>query len=102
MPRRRSKEKWRQIVADQQSSGLTAAEYCRQHDINSKYFSTRKTQLNNGNFVRVNPNISQPCESAATFLKAVSKQPRIRIIDVELGDVLDTRALCSMLDQVLS
>ena len=42
---RRSQEDWRQLVAEQQSSGLTAANFCRARNINEKYFSLRKKKL---------------------------------------------------------
>jgi hypothetical protein len=42
---RRSKQQWLDIINDQQQSGLTAAEYCRNNNIEQKYFSTRKGQL---------------------------------------------------------
>ena len=41
----RSQEDWRQLVAEQQSSGLTAAAFCRDRNINEKYFSLRKKKL---------------------------------------------------------
>ena len=101
---RRSKEQWRELFANQQSSGLSAVAYCRQHGINPKYFSTRKSQLRDigGNFVRVTPSATHVPRPDTAFATALAKQPRIRVIDIELGDALDVRALSLMLDQVLS
>ena len=101
---RRSKEQWRELIADQQSSGLSAVAYCRQHGINPKYFSTRKSQLRNvgGNFVCVTSSVNNHPRADAQFTNAMSKQPSIRVIDIELGDALDIKALSLMLDQVLS
>lgn len=42
---RRSKQQWLDIINEQQQSGLTAAHYCRNNNIEQKYFSTRKGQL---------------------------------------------------------
>ena len=42
---RRSKQQWLDIINEQQQSGLTAAQYCRNNGIEQKYFSTRKGQL---------------------------------------------------------
>ena len=42
---RRSKQQWLDIINDQQQSGLSAAQYCRNNNIEQKYFSTRKGQL---------------------------------------------------------
>ncbi len=101
---RRSKEQWRELIANQESSGLSAVAYCRQHGINPKYFSTRKSQLrdNAGNFVRVAPNVNRVACPDGGLTKTQAKQPRIRVIDIELGDALDVRALSLMLNQVLS
>ena len=42
---RRSKAEWQALVLEQQGSGLNASEFCRQRDINEKYFSLRKQAL---------------------------------------------------------
>jgi len=43
--KRRSKEQWQAIIAKQQQSGLSAAQFCRNENIEQKYFSTRKRRL---------------------------------------------------------
>ena len=102
---RRNKQQWRALIAAQQSSGLSAAAYCRQHSINPKYFSARKTQLQNGDngdsFVLVKPAVDSVSTGAEQRSKASVKQPRIRMIDIELGDAPDTRSLSMILNQVL-
>ena len=45
MMKRRSKADWQALVLEQQGSGLNASEFCRQRDINEKYFSLRKQAL---------------------------------------------------------
>ena len=42
---RRSKAEWQALVLEQQGSGLNASEFCRQRQINEKYFSLRKQAL---------------------------------------------------------
>ena len=42
---RRSKKDWQALVEEQACSGLSAAAFCRDKDINAKYFSLRKSQL---------------------------------------------------------
>ena len=101
----RNKEQWRELIAEQQSSGLSAVAYCRQHGINPKYFSTQKTRLqssNNHNFVRLAPPAGPAYKDALQTSKAASTQSRIRVIEIELGDAFDARSLSLMLDQVLS
>ena len=45
MMKRRSKADWQALVLEQQGSGLNASEFCRQRQINEKYFSLRKQAL---------------------------------------------------------
>jgi hypothetical protein len=42
---RRSKEQWLSLFQQHANSGLTAAAFCRQYDLDQAYFSLRKTQL---------------------------------------------------------
>jgi len=43
----RSRDDWRQLIEEQQASGMIAAIFCRERNINAKYFSLRKQQLLN-------------------------------------------------------
>lgn len=40
----RSRDEWKALIEKQLESGLSAAEFCRQQQINAKYFSKRKTE----------------------------------------------------------
>jgi hypothetical protein len=42
---RRTQEQWRQLIEEQQASGLNASAFCRDRQIDVKYFSLRKQQL---------------------------------------------------------
>lgn len=42
---RRTREEWKAIFVAQQSSGVTAAEYCAKHSIHLKTFSARKSDI---------------------------------------------------------
>jgi hypothetical protein len=42
---RRNKEQWLSLFQQHADSGLTAAEFCKQHDVDQAYFSLRKKQL---------------------------------------------------------
>jgi hypothetical protein len=44
---RRSKEQWLVLFQQHADSGLTAAAFCKQHDLDQAYFSLRRTQLCN-------------------------------------------------------
>ena len=76
---RRTKEQWRALIEAQQSSGLTAAEFCRQHDIDAKYFSLRRRQLSQamGDFIKVEPN-------GFSTSGEVPQNIRLRVVEVEL------------------
>lgn len=40
----RSREDWKALIEAQLGSGLSAAAFCREQQINAKYFSKRKTE----------------------------------------------------------
>jgi hypothetical protein len=42
---RRTREEWKAIFVAQQSSGVTAREYCTKHNIHLKTFSARKSDI---------------------------------------------------------
>lgn len=59
---RRSAVEWWALFEAQARSGMTAAEFCREHGVCPKYFSLRKKALGRGNavatpspFVRIEP-----------------------------------------------
>lgn len=85
---RRSKAQWRELISQQQSSGLSAAEFCRRESINPKYFSTRKGQLSEAtsNFVKV-------VQSSKAEVDATPNAIKLRVVEIEvptdcLSDVL--------------
>ena len=41
----RSQEQWQHLFADHAASGLSAHQFCLEHNINEKYFSLRRKQL---------------------------------------------------------
>lgn len=88
---RRSKAQWRELISQQQSSGLSAAEFCRRESINPKYFSTRKVQLTEpaSKFAEV-----VPSSNAAT--EAPSSTVQFRVIELEVP----LSSLASVLDQL--
>lgn len=47
MPRkRRTKEEWKATLEAQETSGLTAPQYCAKHDIHLQTFYARKSDIN--------------------------------------------------------
>lgn len=43
--KRRTREEWQALFAEQATSGLSAQQFCAQREINPTYFSFRKQQL---------------------------------------------------------
>jgi len=46
---KRTRAKWARIFNEHQASGLSAAEFCRQHKVCPKYFSLRRKNMMAGN-----------------------------------------------------
>lgn len=74
--KRRSKEDWQALILRQTESGLSAQQFCRNHDVCPKYFSIRKKQLDlrQSAFVpvlhskRANPEITAPALKSASLV----------------------------------
>lgn len=43
--KKRSEEQWRELFEQQETSGVSAAVFCKQNDLCPKYFSLRRKQL---------------------------------------------------------
>lgn len=43
--KRRTQDEWRELIAQQKDSGLSASQFCKERGINDKYFSTLKYKL---------------------------------------------------------
>lgn len=73
----RTLDQWQTIIAQQQASGLTIVDFCKQHDINPKSFSSRKALLKtkgmlpgedtSSGFVRVQPVVRSSAVDAITL-----------------------------------
>ncbi len=76
---RRTKGQWRELIEQQEVSGLSAAEFCRQNSLNTKYFSLRKRQLSDPSkpFVQVMPPHSNQVELRPEMIK-------LRFIELDL------------------
>jgi len=64
---RRSKQQWRVLIAAQERSDLSIAEYCRQHGISTKSFYGRRRAL-----IKDASSSSSPA-----FVKAVTPSPSV-------------------------
>ncbi len=43
--KKRTEEQWQELFAQHDTSGVSAAEFCKQHNLCPKYFSLRRKQL---------------------------------------------------------
>ena len=92
---RRTQAQWCELIEQQRTSGLSAAEFCRRNSVNAKYFSLRKQKLKQtaGNFVRVSPSVAKPGSVTAAVIK-------VRVIELEIpGDAID-ESLTMLLDRL--
>jgi hypothetical protein len=73
--KRRSESQWQQLITDQAASDLSAVEFCREHSLNPKYFSTKKSRLK---------------QSASSFIKANIADTPPTNITLQYGSVTMT------------
>jgi len=74
---RRSSQQWQQIIEQQEASGLSVVDFCKQHQLNSKYFYARRR---NG-LMKKQRNLAVP------FIK-VSKAPADNsAMALQVGDI---------------
>ena len=96
---RRSRAEWRDLFSQQEASGLTAAEFCRQQSLCSKYFCLRKRQLRwsgSSVFAQVEPVIElviepviEPgAESSDVVLRVVELTIPISVLSSTLSQLL--------------
>ena len=98
MMKRRSKAEWQALVLEQQGSGLNASEFCRQRQINEKYFSLRKQALKKSmsgfvQAVRVGREPARP----------VPSEIKLRVIEVALpvNSCGQSDTVAALLDRLL-
>lgn len=90
---RRTKTQWRELIIQQQTSGLSAAEFCRRNSVNAKYFSLRKQQLGDAgkSFVQVRPSRVSQIAPAAQSIK-------LRVIELNLPQAAVVESLALLLN----
>ena len=71
--KRRNLAEWKKLIETFQSSGLRACDFCREHDIDQKYFSKKKNELiekklNANSFVQLQLEKTDPDNKALMVL----------------------------------
>ena len=70
---RRTPDQWKALIQEQQSSDLTQAQFCREHNLCPRYFSLRKKRLmkgtdNTSGFIKVQ-RVTAPSQTPALTLR---------------------------------
>ena len=73
---RRSSKEWQVIIEQQESSGISVAQFCKQHALNNKYFHARKQSL----LKRQQRILSSP------FIKVSKTSPDTTMMSLQIGD----------------
>jgi len=93
---RKSLEDWKTIVEQQLSSGLTAAEFCRQNNLNQKHFSQYKCKFKKVKpaFIKVKPKTSvAPLQSEACTLTCNG-------VSFQCSDTINTKFIAQILREL--
>lgn len=91
---RRSPTQWRELFQAQQASGLSAAVFCREHQVCPKYFSLRRRQLL-GDAV--------PATAVSAFVPVAVQRPvEAMTLEVRLSATLALRVPTSVSPQWLA
>ncbi len=84
---RRTELQWRELFAEHESSGMTAAVFCRERDLRASHFSVRRKQL-----LAKEANTSTP-----SFIPvALSGRNASMMIEFHWGDTLQLRVPTSI------
>ena len=94
---RLDKTRWQQLVKKQSVSGLSGAEFCRQHDVKYASFMgwrKRLLQTQSADIATAPPKafveLTAPLPSASTLLEA-AKEPATVCVELSLGDGIELR-----------
>ena len=87
--KRRSQAQWRALFEQQQSSGQTAAAFCRGQGLCPKYFSLRRRQL-------LGAAVSTADTVSAFVPVVVSRPVEVSALEVRFGEALHLRVPMSV------
>ena len=73
---KRSTKEWQTIIQQHIASGLSVVEFCKQHNINKKYFNDRKRYWLK----------RQQRKSASPFIKVNKPRPDSAMMSLQLGE----------------
>lgn len=73
---RRSSKEWQTIIEQHEISGMSVAEFCKQHALDNKYFHARRQSL----FKRQQRKLASP------FIKVSKTNPDSAMMSLQMGD----------------
>lgn len=73
---RRSSQEWQDIIEQQGSSGLSVVDFCKQQNLNCKYFHARKRSLLK----------RQQCKLTQSFVKVSKPLTNGAMMSLQFGD----------------
>lgn len=76
---RRTQSQWQALIEEQTASGLSATEFCKQRDINSKYFSLRKQKLAQASPQARASNFSTLNVHPSAWIEVMTKDATVRV-----------------------
>ena len=82
---RYTRDQWLAFFSEHKDSGLTATEFCRQKNLNAKYFSLRKHQLLKIPSIKRQPNKTPTKFVAAQITAAVTAPIIVRYQSIEVS-----------------
>lgn len=98
--KKRSEEQWRELFEQQETSGVSAAVFCKQNDLCPKYFSLRRKQLTEAGkeesgFIRVS--VKPKILHDASGVKAASLTLRCHASQLAFGTLPPLQWLAQLL-----
>jgi len=92
--KRRTQDEWRELIAQQKESGLSASQFCNERDINDKYFSTIKYKL------KEKSNNKQSFQALGMLSGSQSITLRSKGVDIQIPLSVDAHWLAALAKQL--
>jgi len=92
--KRRTKDEWRELIAQQKESGQCASQFCKERGINGNYFSTIKYKLKGRN------NSEKGFQAVGVLSENQSITLRSKGVDIQIPLSVDAHWLASLAKQL--
>ena len=92
--KRRTRDEWRELIAQQKESGLSASQFCKERGINDNYFSTIKYKLKEKN------NSQKGFQAVGMVGRSQSITLRAKGVDIQIPLLVDAHWLAALAKQL--